>query len=56
MIFFILISAVSFLIAYNQTDKKEFKKMENAEKNMAKSFVIPDDLLLADPDGVNTLM
>ncbi|MBE0069982.1 DUF1430 domain-containing protein [Thermoanaerobacterium thermosaccharolyticum] len=56
VIFFILISAVSFLIAYNQTDKEEFKKMENAEKNMAKSFVIPDDLLLADPDGVYPLL
>ncbi len=56
VIFLILASAFSFAITYNQTDKEELAKMEKAEEAIAKPFMIPNDILLADPDKMYLLL
>jgi putative ABC transport system permease protein len=50
IILFILASIFSFVAAYNQTDKEEFEKMVNVEENIARQFVIPNDLILSSPE------
>lgn len=55
-IFLILASVFSFAITYTQTDKEELEKMEKAGEGIAKPFVIPNDLLLADPEEMYPLL
>lgn len=55
-IFLILASVFSFAITYTQTDKEELEKMEKAGESIAKPFVIPNDLLLADPEEMYPLL
>ncbi|MCF8011991.1 MAG: DUF1430 domain-containing protein [Clostridiales bacterium] len=47
---------LSFYIAYIQTDKDELKKMENAEKGIARQFRIPIHFHPAGPDELYPLL
>lgn len=56
VIFLILASVFSFIIDYNQTDKEELKKISKVEEGIAKQFVIPNNLMIADANELYPLL
>lgn len=50
--FLILLSIISFMSAYIQTDLDKLNQITQMESSMASPFSIPDVLLLADPEEV----
>ncbi|SHH31843.1 hypothetical protein [Tepidibacter thalassicus] len=56
VIFLILASVFSFVIAYNQTDKEELEKISRVETCIAKQFVIPNNLMIANADELYPLL
>ncbi|MET3208184.1 UNVERIFIED_CONTAM: putative ABC transport system permease protein [Paenibacillus sp. PvR008] len=54
--FLVLLSILSFIRGYIQTDIDEFNKIDQMEKTIASPFSIPDNLLLADPEQVYPIL
>ncbi|PEA54709.1 bacteriocin-associated protein [Bacillus pseudomycoides] len=54
--FLIVVSILSGFIAFQQTDHKEFEKMEKVEQKIGKEFVIPDVLDFANPSEIYPIL
>ncbi len=54
--FLIVASILSGFIAFQQTDHKEFEKMEKVEQRIGKEFVIPDVLGFANPSEIYPIL
>jgi putative ABC transport system permease protein len=56
LLFLVITSVFSFFIFYYKTDQEVFNKMAKAEESIARQLVIPDNLLLADPDEIYPML
>ncbi|PHB46617.1 bacteriocin-associated protein [Bacillus wiedmannii] len=57
VVFFLIVASIlSGFIAFQQTDHKEFEKMEKVEQRIGKEFVIPDVLGFANPSEIYPIL
>ncbi|ENQ3080656.1 DUF1430 domain-containing protein [Bacillus cereus] len=56
VVFLIVASILSGFIAFQQTDHKEFEKIEKVEQRIGKEFVIPDVLGFANPSEIYPIL
>ncbi|ENQ3106267.1 DUF1430 domain-containing protein [Bacillus cereus] len=57
VVFFLIVASIlSGFIAFQQTDHKEFEKMEKVEQKIGKEFVIPDVLVFANPSEIYPIL
>ncbi|HDX9578884.1 TPA: DUF1430 domain-containing protein [Bacillus pseudomycoides] len=57
VVFFLIVASIlSGFIAFQQTDHKEFEKMEKVEQKIGKEFVIPDVLDFANPSEIYPIL
>lgn len=57
VVFFLIVASIlSGFIAFQQTDHKEFDKMEKVEQKIGKEFVIPDVLFFANPSEIYPIL
>ncbi|KAA0783339.1 DUF1430 domain-containing protein [Bacillus wiedmannii] len=57
VVFFLIVASIlSGFIAFQQTDHKEFEKMEKVEQRIGKEFVIPDVLDFANPSEIYPIL
>ncbi|PGW29743.1 bacteriocin-associated integral membrane family protein [Bacillus cereus] len=57
VVFFLIVASIlSGFIAFQQTDHKEFEKMEKVERKIGKEFVIPDVLLFSNPSEIYPIL
>ncbi|HDX9590414.1 TPA: DUF1430 domain-containing protein [Bacillus pseudomycoides] len=57
VVFFLIVASIlSGFIAFQQTDHKEFEKIEKVEQRIGKEFVIPDVLGFANPSEIYPIL
>ncbi|MEI4802640.1 DUF1430 domain-containing protein [Bacillus sp. FJAT-51639] len=57
VVFFLIVASIlSGFIAFQQTDHKEFEKMEKVEQRIGKEFVIPDVMLFSNPSEIYPIL
>ncbi|WP_179861617.1 DUF1430 domain-containing protein [Bacillus toyonensis] len=56
IIFLIISSILSFIIAFKKTENSELKKVENIEIGISEEFYIPNNSLLADPEVIYPIL
>mgnify|MGYP007066366269 CR=1 FL=1 len=56
VLFVLMASIFSFITVFNQTDREEFTKIQNMEDDIAKPFVIPQDIYLSGPDDIYPIL
>ncbi len=56
VVFLILLSTLTFLKCYLQTDSQEMNEFQNIEQTIGLPFSIPDNLLLANPEQTYKLL
>ena len=54
MVFLLLVSALSFILAYQETAQTTVTHMENADERISRPFVIPAGPLFSDPQSAYT--
>ncbi|MEH7200586.1 hypothetical protein, partial [Priestia megaterium] len=56
VLFFALVSIFSFLITYTQIEHTQIENMENIEKNIAREFTIPKNMVTATPETLYPML